>query len=81
MPLPRRPEWLKVKAQTGPNYRDLKRIMRTLGLHTVCESARCPNMGECWEHRTATFMILGNICTRACGFCASVSPKCQVPIM
>ncbi len=49
--------------------------MRTLGLHTVCESARCPNMGECWEHRTATFMILGNICTRACGFCAVPSGK------
>jgi lipoyl synthase len=53
----------------------LKRIMRTLGLNTVCESARCPNMGECWEHRTATFMILGNICTRACGFCAVPSGK------
>ena len=49
--------------------------MRTLDLHTVCESARCPNMGECWEHRTATFMILGNICTRACGFCAVPSGK------
>ncbi len=59
----------------GPNYQELKRIMRTLGLHTVCESARCPNMGECWEHRTATFMILGNICTRACGFCAVPSGK------
>src|SRR6202047_743775 len=65
-----RPEWLRVKFFNGPNYQDLKRIMRTLGLNTVCESARCPNMGECWEHRTATFMILGNICTRACGFCA-----------
>jgi lipoic acid synthetase len=59
----------------GPNYQELKRIMRTLDLHTVCESARCPNMGECWEHRTATFMILGNICTRACGFCAVPSGK------
>ena len=65
-----RPEWLRVRFFGGPNYQDLKRIMRTLDLHTVCESARCPNMGECWEHRTATFMILGNICTRACGFCA-----------
>src|ERR1700733_9816552 len=65
-----RPEWLRVKFFNGPNYQELKRIMRTLGLHTVCESARCPNMGECWEHHTATFMILGNICTRACGFCA-----------
>ena len=70
-----RPDWLRVKFFNGPNYQDLKRIMRTLGLHTVCESARCPNMGECWEHRTATFMILGNICTRACGFCAVPSGK------
>ncbi len=70
-----RPSWLRVKFFGGPNYQDLKRIMRTLDLHTVCESARCPNMGECWEHRTATFMILGNICTRACGFCAVPSGK------
>jgi lipoyl synthase len=64
-----------VKYFGGANYQELKRIMRTLDLHTVCESARCPNMGECWEHRTATFMILGNICTRACGFCAVPSGK------
>ena len=70
-----RPSWLRVKFFGGPNYQELKRIMRTLELHTVCESARCPNMGECWEHRTATFMILGNICTRACGFCAVPSGK------
>src|SRR6202451_1682409 len=70
-----RPSWLRVKYFGGENYQDLKRIMRTLELHTVCESARCPNMGECWEHRTATFMILGNICTRACGFCAVPSGK------
>ena len=70
-----RPEWLRVKFFNGANYQELKRIMRTLGLHTVCESARCPNMGECWEHRTATFMILGDICTRACGFCAVPSGK------
>ncbi|HWX38919.1 MAG TPA: lipoyl synthase [Candidatus Sulfotelmatobacter sp.] len=70
-----RPEWLRVKFFNGSNYQELKRIMRTLGLNTVCESARCPNMGECWEHRTATFMILGNICTRACGFCAVPSGK------
>ncbi len=70
-----KPTWLRVKFFGGPNYHDLKRIMRTLGLHTVCESARCPNMGECWEHRTATFMILGNICTRACGFCAVPSGR------
>lgn len=70
-----RPEWLKVRFFGGENYQELKRIMRTLDLHTVCESARCPNLGECWEHRTATFMILGNICTRACGFCAVPSGK------
>ena len=71
----RRPEWLRVRFFGGSNYQELKRIMRTLDLHTVCESARCPNMGECWEHRTATFMILGNICTRACGFCAVPSGR------
>ena len=70
-----RPSWLRVKFFGGENYQDLKRIMRTLDLHTVCESARCPNMGECWSHRTATFMILGNICTRACGFCSVPSGK------
>src|SRR5258706_4638163 len=70
-----RPPWLRVRFFGGQNYQELKRIMRTLDLHTVCESARCPNMGECWEHRTATFMILGNICTRACGFCAVPSGK------
>src|ERR1700683_3460236 len=70
-----RPSWLRVRFFGGPNYQELKRIMRTHGLHTVCESARCPNMGECWEHGTATFMILGNICTRACGFCAVPSGK------
>jgi lipoic acid synthetase len=70
-----RPPWLRVRFFGGPNYQDLKRILRTLDLHTVCESARCPNMGECWEHRTATFMILGNICTRACGFCAVPSGR------
>ncbi len=70
-----RPPWLRVKFFGGPNSQDLKRIIRTLKLHTVCESARCPNMGECWEHRTATFMILGNICTRACGFCAVPSGR------
>jgi lipoyl synthase len=70
-----RPPWLRVRFFGGENYQELKRIMRTLELHTVCESARCPNMGECWEHRTATFMILGNICTRACGFCAVPSGR------
>ena len=66
----RRPEWLKVRIPGGDNYFDLKRLMRGLSLHTVCESARCPNIGECWQHRTATFMILGELCTRRCGFCA-----------
>jgi lipoyl synthase len=70
-----RPPWLKVRISGGANFRELDRIMRSLALHTVCESARCPNMGECWEHRTATFMILGDICTRACGFCAVPSGK------
>jgi len=70
-----RPDWLRVKFFGGENYQELKHIMRTLGLHTVCESARCPNMGECWEHRTATFMILGDVCTRSCGFCAVPSGK------
>ena len=70
-----RPAWLRVRFLGGENYQELKGIMRTLDLHTVCESARCPNMGECWEHRTATFMILGNICTRACGFCAVPSGR------
>ena len=70
-----RPDWLRVKFFGGARYQDLKRTMRTLDLHTVCESARCPNMGECWEHGTATFMILGDICTRACGFCAVPSGK------
>jgi len=69
-PPPRRPEWLKVRLPGGKNYTELKDIMRRNGLHTVCESARCPNVAECWNHRTATFMILGNLCTRACGFCA-----------
>lgn len=70
-----RPPWLRVRFFGGERYQHLKRTMRTLDLHTVCESARCPNMGECWEHGTATFMILGDICTRACGFCAVPSGK------
>ena len=65
-----RPDWLKVRIPGGDNYYDLKRLMRRLGLNTVCESARCPNIGECWGHRTATFMILGDLSTRRCGFCA-----------
>ncbi len=65
-----KPEWLKARAPSGENYHDLKKLARSLNLHTVCESAHCPNIGECWSHRTATFMMLGNLCTRRCGFCA-----------
>ncbi len=65
-----KPEWLKARAPVGENYHNLKRLARSLGLHTVCESAQCPNIGECWRHKTATFMMLGNLCTRRCGFCA-----------
>ncbi|HWO71864.1 MAG TPA: lipoyl synthase [Actinomycetota bacterium] len=65
----RRPEWLKVRARTGPNYRELKGLMRGLDLHTVCEEAGCPNIYECWEDREATFLVLGDRCTRRCGFC------------
>ncbi len=65
-----RPDWLRAPAPVGSNYRELKGLIERLGLHTVCESAACPNVGECWNHRTATFMILGNVCTRRCGFCA-----------
>jgi lipoic acid synthetase len=65
-----RPEWLRAPAPVGDNYRELKSLIERLELHTVCESAACPNVGECWNHRTATFMILGNVCTRRCGFCA-----------
>ena len=65
-----KPDWLKVRAPGSPSYLRLKSLMRDLKLHTVCEEARCPNIGECWTHGTATFMILGDICTRACGYCA-----------
>jgi lipoyl synthase len=67
---PRKPEWLKIKLTTGEPYQELKQVMRSKTLHTVCEEARCPNIYECWANRTATFMILGDICTRACRFCA-----------
>jgi lipoyl synthase len=66
----RKPEWLKVRAPGGPNYMRLKTLMRAANLHSVCEEARCPNIGECWEDATATFMILGDVCTRNCGYCA-----------
>jgi lipoic acid synthetase len=70
-PLPgRKPSWLKVRAPGGSNYVQLKHLMRELELHTVCEEAHCPNVGECWEHGAATFMILGDVCTRNCAYCA-----------
>jgi lipoic acid synthetase len=65
-----KPEWLKARAPMGENYHSLKKLARGLSLHTVCESAQCPNIGECWNHHTATFMLLGEVCTRRCGFCA-----------
>jgi hypothetical protein len=65
-----KPEWLKARAPVGENYHSLKQLARSLQLNTVCESAHCPNIGECWHHKTATFMMLGNLCTRRCGFCA-----------
>ena len=65
-----RPEWIKARAPMGERYERLRGVMRDLGLHTVCEEARCPNIGDCWNRGTATFMILGDVCTRACGFCA-----------
>src|ERR1700693_5512641 len=65
-----KPEWLRAKAPVGENFHELKKLARGLALHTVCESAQCPNIGECWNHRTATFMLLGELCTRRCGFCA-----------
>jgi lipoyl synthase len=67
---PPRPQWLRAPAPAGDNFRELKSLIDSLGLHTVCESAACPNIGDCWNRRTATFMILGNVCTRRCGFCA-----------
>jgi len=66
----RKPAWIKVKAPGGQNYVRIKQLMRSLRLHTVCEEARCPNIGECWEHQAATFMILGDVCTRNCAYCA-----------
>jgi lipoic acid synthetase len=65
-----RPAWLRAPAPVGENYTNLKKLVEDLKLHTVCESAACPNIGDCWNRRTATFMILGNVCTRRCGFCA-----------
>ncbi len=78
--LPRgtKPPWLRVRAPGSPEYLRLKRLMRTLSLNTVCEEANCPNIGECWNHGTATFMILGDVCTRSCGYCNVVHGTPQV---
>ena len=69
IPIGKRPDWLKVKLPTGDNYSDVRNLMREKKLNTICEEAKCPNIAECWNHRTATFMILGDTCTRSCGFC------------
>jgi lipoyl synthase len=69
LPLRRHPDWIRARIPSGDNYQDLKRLLRGLNLNTVCEEAHCPNIGECWDQRTATIMILGDTCTRACGFC------------
>jgi len=75
MQITRKPHWLKVKLPSGDNFKALRDIVETHKLHTICSSGRCPNMGECWGDRTATFMILGNICTRSCGFCNVLTGK------
>ena len=71
----RHPDWLKVRAPGGPGFAETAATVRELGLHTVCQEARCPNVGECWGHRTATFMLLGDVCTRNCGYCAVAHGK------
>ena len=68
-PVLRKPDWIRVKAPVSPGYAETRRIVRENGLHTVCEEAGCPNIGECWDKKHATFMILGDTCTRACSFC------------
>jgi lipoyl synthase len=75
LPLRRHPDWIKARLPAGDNYHDLKGLLRGLNLNTVCEEARCPNIGDCWDQRTATVMILGDTCTRACGFCAIKTGK------
>ncbi len=74
-PRPRLPPWFKVRLQQGPDYRDIKQVVDRLGLHTICEEARCPNIWECWNSRTATFLILGDICTRRCHYCSVTTGK------
>src|ERR1043165_2797188 len=70
-----KPDWLRVKLPTGKEYSEVRKIVSEHKLHTICESGNCPNMGECWGAGTATFMILGNVCTRSCGFCAVATGK------
>ena len=72
---PRRPEWLRVRAPAGAHFEDVRGLMREKRLNTVCEEARCPNIGECWNHRTATFLLLGEVCTRGCRYCAIAKGK------
>ena len=74
-PVERKPPWIKIRARFGPEYRQLKDLVHRGGLHTVCEEARCPNIGECWNHRTATFLLLGEVCTRGCRYCAIAKGK------
>ncbi|GIV98369.1 MAG: lipoyl synthase [Herpetosiphonaceae bacterium] len=74
---PKRPPWLKVRAPSGPNYEELRELIKDLNLHTVCQEAHCPNIGECWGHRTATFLLLGDVCTRGCRYCAIGKGKPQ----
>src|SRR5260221_3943646 len=74
-PMPRKPEWIRVRAPNSPEYAETKRLMRQYGLTTVCEEAACPNIGECWKHKHATFMIMGDTCTRACAFCNVATGK------
>ncbi len=70
-----KPKWLRVKLPTGESYKKVRSLVSEHGLHTICESGNCPNMGECWGEGTATFMILGNICTRSCGFCSVITGR------
>lgn len=79
-PILRKPEWLKVRAPGGQQYAEIKARLRRLGLYTVCEEAHCPNLGECWGSGTATLMLLGDICTRGCRFCAVTTSKHGRPV-
>src|SRR5580765_2181009 len=74
-PIPRKPDWIRVRAPNSPEYAETRRLMRQYGLTTVCEEAACPNIGECWKHKHATFMIMGETCTRACAFCNVATGK------